>query len=241
MTEYRNDTLYGNYLFKYDSISLHLTKVLNSDRDYILVKEINSNKIEITYFFKDAFTGDYFKKIVYCYLENNKIKQIAQLDTVSLTENSIMDIKYDAVHIDSLYTPGIYPFVADISYSDYKFTDENCTQVVVNYTAYSAGGSGTSHIDTIHYTYTTIPYNKYIPYQMSPFHFLNGFDALDPSFILGINDNNSNQPNKNLLQSLQSVYFLSKDIYTISYRMNALNQIVRMDIGNIFYTFEYFE
>jgi hypothetical protein len=76
---------------------------------------------------------------------------------------------------------------------------------------------------------------------MSPFHFLSGFDALDPSYILGINDKNSNPPNKNLLQSLQSVYFLSNDSYPISYRMNALNQVIRMDIGSIFYTFEYFE
>jgi hypothetical protein len=238
--EYR-DTLYGNYTFEYDSLSLKLKRVRNFNELYIDLKDINNNKIEVKYSLKEMFSGTNYTKTVYAYIESNKIRRFTQLDTISTTENDIMYIDYDSVYIDSIYTSGIYPVVADISYSDYSFEEQNCTHLLASYTTYSVGGGGTSHVDTVHYTYSTIPFSKYIPYQMSPFHFLNGFDALDPSFILGINDIYSNSPNKNLIQRFQSVYFLSNDSYSISYQVNSLNQVIKMDIGSISYVFEYFE
>lgn len=121
-------------------------------------------------------------------------------------------------------------------YDKFTLVNGNYTKYIHKYKSYFTG-SDIQRIDNFAITYTTLPYNKYAPYQKL---LLEDGGLLD---YLGYDDNYLFPQNKNLIESIKiDGYWHQK--YDFEYEFNSLNQLVKTRISSFQgieeYTMEYY-
>lgn len=256
---FNNDTLW-RYAFYYDSLSHNLKSVYVNDTLYAEMCDISLNTMlmatKIGTFIFSRNNNNQITSI------NSGISEIGfSLLPNPVVKNGLLDtlFQYEEIHPVMSYR--------NIKSYDFRYLNGNCIQSTISYEHTPVlGGLGydyTAYLDSTQYTYTDIPFYKYINLQApfsffysdiynhpigNPTEYIDGYGILESLLIIAqMNDYYIYKPSVNLISSYEEVRWATKNKVLVSYELDNMNRVdmaksvIQNHTDTLYMKYEYYQ
>lgn len=234
----------SEFLLLYDSTNGRLKEIMLDTLIHARISDKINNYIIIDYNTSPTDVNPNAKIRLKAYIDdNNFIRNIVKVDTITLVESSIISFFNTNGYPDSILENPLV-IITNFKLYDFKFYSNNISKVIRSYNNLITG----FHVDSIFFYYTNkeqsqpqIPSQKI--YSHNRIQGFGGSITTDPVYLLEINGYKCYKDNTNLIDSIYTINgsgINSITKYKYVYNGNKITEMQIKDNTEYSYIFEYY-